>query len=214
MHARVRLLAALAAAALLVAPAAAFADPVVISKLKWSRRYARSGKNVVASYTASGSTTLSFAIVNAAGQAVRDLGDQVPIGPGQHAVDWDGYADTTLAVPDGEYRIVLSSSDPSGIAGKTVAPIWIDTIGPAIHFKTLHVKRSGQVVISVTDGVTGVNTATLLVDGRLVARSHAVQTRFAYRPRGGWARGRHTVTVLARDRTWNFNELTRTIVAR
>jgi hypothetical protein len=211
MRARIALLTALM---LLAAPAAAFATPVVISKLKWSRRWARTGKNVVATYRAGGNTTLSFAIVNAAGVPVRDLGDNVPVGAGLHAVDWDGYADDTTAVPDGDYRIVLTATDPNGITGTTAATITIDDHGPRIHFKRLRIKRNGHLVIAVTDPTSGMNSATLLVDGRIITRSHALVTRFSYEPRGGWARGAHTVTVLARDRTYNFSQLTRTITVR
>src|SRR5947209_12843340 len=190
MRARIGLLTALL---LLAAPAAAFATPVVISKLKWSRRWARTGKNVVATYRAGGDTTLSFAIVNASGVPIRDVGDNVPVGAGLHAVDWDGYADDTTAVPDGDYRIVLTSTDPNGITGTTAAPITIDDHGPRIHFKRLRLKRNGHVVINVADPTSGVLTATLLVDGRLITRARA--TTFSYAPPGRWGRGRHTVPV-------------------
>src|SRR5947209_18291917 len=131
MRARIALL---TASLLLAPPAAALATPVAISKLKWSRRWARTGKNVVATYRAAGNTTLSFAIVNAAGVPVRDLGDDLPVGAGLHAVDWDGYADDTTAVPDGDYRIVLTATDPNGITGPTTATITIDNHGPRSQF--------------------------------------------------------------------------------
>jgi len=117
-------------------------------------------------------------------------------------------------VPDGDYQLVLTTNDPNGIAGKTVAPIAIDTHGPSIHFKRLRIKPRAHLVISVTDAVSGVSTATLVVDGRVIARSRKLITSFTYAPPGGWARGRHTVTVLSRDRTYNFSAMTRTVVVR
>lgn len=214
MQVRIRSTTVVTALALLAFPATALAAPVVISKLKWSRRWMRSGENVVATYKASGNTTLSFAIVDSAGNKVRDLGDNVPISAGRHGVDWDGYADTTHALPDANYALVLTSSDPNGISGTTSGPIGIDDHGPAVRFGPLHLKRRKPLRITVTDAVSGVSRVTLLIDGRLILRRVERSVAIAYTPPGGWSRGRHTITVLARDRTYNLTRVTRKLVVR
>ena len=212
MRLRTSIVAACVCAAL---PATAqAAAPVTISGLKWSRPAVPPGRNLVATYLASGATTLSFSIHNALDQPIRDLGDNVPTAAGQHAVDWDGYGDSTKPVPDGVYRLVLTSSDPSGITGTTSAPVEIDNHPPSIHFRSLRIKPGGRLEVVIRDALSGVVSGVLVVDGRVVARLHHKQARFTFRPRGGWSRGTHTVTVETRDRAYNLGRATRRIDVR
>jgi hypothetical protein len=207
--------AAAALAVALVVPAAAFgADP--LSGLTWSQAYAWPGQNLVATYSASRDSTVSFSILNSSGQRVRDLGDDVPVGAGSHAVDWEGYADDTTPVPDGIYRLVLDARDGDGAPSSLSAPITIDAHAPTARLVSRRLTTSSRLVITLRDNLSGLSYASARISGRLVAHVGPGAQELRYRLPHRWKPGVYAVTIYVRDVTGNAAYLTRKfrVVAR
>ena len=206
-----RVLPALTALAVLAAASQAGAQTTgPLSALKWNRAAAQPGWNLWATYQASANATVTFSIVSAAGQRVRDLGDSVPEAPGQHWVDWDGYSDEALRVPDGVYQLVLDAVYAGGGHQTLAAPITIDTAVPSIQFVTRRLGRSTPLVVAIGDLQNDVRYAVLKVRGRIVARGGAGTTQLTFTPPHHWKPGVNAVTAYVVDRAGNSASATRT----
>ncbi len=211
-----RLVAGVAALAMLtLSTSAAAQGPGPLSGLHWSQRYARPGENLWATYRSSEQVTVSFAIRDAAGHVVRDLGDGVPEAAGTHAVDWEGYAGNARRLRDGTYRLVLTATDASGQVTVSSAPITLDTRRPEVSFATRYLATArSPVVIRMHDSQSGIGSAVLIIGGHVVASSAPGATRLAYRPRRGWKPGRlYGMTVYVRDRAGNARSVSEEYVA-
>jgi hypothetical protein len=186
----------------------------VLSGLAWSQPYSRYGQDLWATYSSSGSATVTFSIRDSAGRRVRDLGDDVPVGPGQHAVDWDGYADNATPVADGPYRLVLDAVDSDGTSESLSATITMDTKAPRVTVAPRSLKRWTTLVVSIQDRTSGVANGAVMVGKRIVARAAGGQGQLRYRPRNGWKRGRYTISVQASDLAGNRAYVTRTFIVK
>lgn len=207
-----RTLALLSAAVLLAAAAcdqAAAQTAGPLSTLRWNRAAAQPGWNLWATYQASANATVTFSIVNAAGQRVRDLGDNVPEAPGQHWVDWDGYSDAALRVPDGIYQMVLDAAYAGGGHQTLSAPITIDTVPPSIRIVNRKLGRSTRLVVAIADLQNDVRYAVLKVRGRIVARAGGGATQLGFTPLHHWKPGVTPVTATVVDRAGNSASATR-----
>lgn len=202
------LVAALACLSVACVPAVAAAQVASdVHGLRWSQRYAHPGQNLWATYTASAQTTVSFAIRDADGHSVRDLGDDVSEAPGKHAVDWEGYGQNTRPLRDGHYALVLT--DPTGTLS---APITLDTVPPTGAFLTPTLTKSSTLVIALHDGLSGIKDAALGLNGRYVAVAGRGATRMTYRPKGGWKPGTYPFTAYVTDNAGNHAQAYATYV--
>src|SRR5437762_1229764 len=76
-----------------------------------------------------------------------------------------------------------SSSGEAGVA--------VDGHGPLVAFAALmNIAASRGIVARVSDQFSGVRSASLMIDRRVVARLGHGATSITYRPPGGWSSGR------------------------
>ena len=115
---------------------------------------------------------------------------------------------------DGLYQLRLDTEDPSGWRRNAAAFVILDGTGPSLSLVgRSRGPRSRAIRSRVSDRLSGVRRGSLKADGRVVRRFFG-DASFAYRPRGGWRRGRHTLRLSATDWTGNKNEVVRRFVMR
>lgn len=188
--------------------------PVTVSGLTFDVLAARPGVPMTAEYVLSGETALTARIQNVKGALVRTLAESVPLGAGPHSLVWDGLDAVGGPVGDGLYELRLDTADPSGWRRYAVTSVSVDGTAPSLSLRgRRRGPRSRAVRVRVSDRLSGVRSGSLKADGRAVRR-FSTDASFAYRPRGGWRRGGHTLRLSATDWTGNKNELVRRFVMR
>lgn len=173
--------------------------PVTVSAFSVTPSLARQGAALKIPYTLSGDATVTVRVLDAAGQAVRVLADQLTAQQGDRSVRWDGIGANGTPVPDGRYTIDLTVTDAAGAHTQT-ATVTLDRTAPLIQMPS-RVTRSHAIVAVISDPVAGVKDAVLRVNGRKVAS--AVAGRIIYRPRGFGRGARLNVSVTATDKAGN-----------
>lgn len=184
--------------------------PVQISKLTFgSTNYAAVGSILTGSFSVSGDTSINAYVRNAAGQVVRHLGS-FAVQKGDSSVTWDARGDAGAALPDGAYYLHLDSSDPNGNVTSAETPITLDGTPPsAAMISPATISPSQAVTFSLSDGASGVQNASLLIDGQEVADygeygGDHVPSTFSYRDDGyDWTLGKHTWQIKSRDNAGN-----------
>jgi flagellar hook assembly protein FlgD len=112
------------------------------------------------------------------------------LGPGAHAVDWDGTV-AGAAVPDGVYRMVVEATTPLGTASQA-ASLTVDTVAPALRAVS---HRKGLVT----------STEPALVTAKVNGKRFVFQRRKAGLFRLPGRRPIRTFHVVARDRAGNVS---------
>ena len=188
--------------------------PVTVSNFAVQPNLAKQGAPLKIPYTLSGDATVTIRVLDAAGQPVRVLADQLAASRGDRSVRWDGIGLNGAPVPDGVYTIDLTVNDATGQPHGATAAVTLDRTAPAITMPS-RVSRARAIVVPVADPTSGLRSAVLRVNGRAVARAVPAEGRIIYRPRGGFRRGaRLRVTVTATDKANNTATVTRRYRAR
>jgi len=189
--------------------------PVAITGPSFNLSAARPGVVVTAQYALSGDTAVTARVLDPGGQVVRLLADRLGIPVGTHTLTWDGLNEDGRAVADGVFRLHLETADPSGYNGSAEGAVTIDGTGPSVIIRsTQRLSRKRAVAIGISDRLSGLRSATLRVDGRTVARLRRGQSSIIFRPRRGWRRGSHRLSVSATDRVGNRVTLNRRFFVR
>jgi hypothetical protein len=188
--------------------------PVRVSALAFDVLAARPGTVMTAGFALSGDTALTARMLSSAGATVRSLAEGVPLGAGPHSLAWDGLDAVGGPVGDGLYQLLLDTEDPSGSRQNAATFVTVDGTDPSLSLVgRRRGPRSRAIRVRVSDRLSGVRRGALKADGRVVRRFFG-DASFAYRPRKGWRRGRHTLRLSATDWTGNKNEVVRRFVMR
>jgi hypothetical protein len=178
--------------------------PVILSGLSFDATYLRPTQITTISYHVDGDVTLSATIKNSSGDVVRTLASNLPVSAGDNELTWDGLNSSGSPVPDGKYTVAVSYLDAAGNSGLGHASVEIDGTPPVVTVISPKTLNSSQgLVIDVHDAVSGLNTATLAVDGRHVQSPGNGGSQFIYAPTGGWSPGSHAWDVTATDKAGN-----------
>jgi hypothetical protein len=192
---------------------------VALGGLSFGRGFARPGDILTLEYTTSGDTNVTASIAGPGGNTVRNLATNLPVGSGSHTLTWDGFDAAGAPLADGTYMLRMQSLDPSGLGNSGQTQVTLDGTGPSIAVASPSKLPAGNAFVAdVDDSLSGVEYATLQIDGRQVAQlgtapspysiARAAQGssagRLAYRPTRGWRRGTsHRWRIQAHDKTGN-----------
>lgn len=178
--------------------------PARIVDLAWDRAAIRPGTITRATYTATGDTTVTGTVQTIAGGAIRTLGNGLKVEMGKRSLTWDGLNSAGRPVPDGRYRIEISSSDYWKNTSRATAPVIVDSTPPTIRTITVGQIRPDQgLVIEVGDALAGLKSGTITVRGRSLVRLRPAQKRYVVIPNGGWRGTERHVVVTAVDNSGN-----------
>ena len=180
--------------------------PLQLYDLGRDRSAVQPGQSITQKFSFDGPATVTAVVlrVPSRGESVRTILRDEHFEPGLHAIRWDGLDDAGQPLPDGIYSLSIRYRDSDGVADDFSRRFGVDHLAPTVALVSTDVVGQGTpIALSVLDRGTGVKAAVLNVDGHRVARLRARSTRIAYRPRGGWRVGRHTVAVTASDRAGN-----------
>jgi hypothetical protein len=165
----------------------------------------RQGMPITISYAVSGDTRVSAAVVGSTGTPIRWIGTDFEVLSGSHSLRWDGLDDSGRPVPDGTYTIKISTDE--GTEGE--APVTLDSTPPALQAQTpVRFTGTRAFVVHVSDRTTAVESALMMVDGKVVTRLGAGTSSLLYRPTRGWRVGSHQVSVTAVDALGNSTQRT------
>lgn len=189
--------------------------PVAVADFAVSPRAARQGAVLTIGYALSGQATISARVLDPGNEPVRLLADSLSVKTGKHSLRWDGIDASGREVRSGVYSIELVVSDATGQTQIKTAQVTLDNTPPAI---TLPAKRKigpkRAIVAKVADGLAGIKKATLIINGRQVARA-GPDGKIIYRPSAGWPRKtRLHARVTATDRLGNTATRAKTLRVR
>jgi len=183
--------------------------PVAMTGFAVQPDLAKQGAPLKIPYTLSGDAAVTIRVLDAGGQPVRVLADQLAAKKGERSVRWDGIGLNGAAVPDGVYTIDLVVSDATGQPHGSTATVTLDRTPPQVTMPS-RLSRTRAIVVPVSDPTSGVKSAVLRVNGRSAARVVPAEGRIIYRPRGGFRRGaRLQIAVTATDKANNTATATR-----
>jgi hypothetical protein len=190
----------------------AFGAPALKGGLVGAPPFTRPGHSFSTWYVMIRKTKLTATVLDSHGTVVRTLLSDVPVvSKGQ--IVWDSRGPDGRTLPEGRYTIHVESHEPVSDGSDHVlttaeTSTVLDATAPAVRLRKPS-RATRQLVVSVSDALSGLSVANVHVDGHKVATIPAGKTRTTYRPRHGWAPGRHRVVVYALDTAANLGKTTR-----
>ena len=179
--------------------------PVILSGLKFNAPYLRPKRIGTISYHVDGDVTLSAMIKGPAGLVVRTLASNISVKAGDNELTWDGLDAAGSPARDRQYTVAISYLDAAGNLGSGTASVEVDGTPPTATAASKTIQPTGKLVINIHDALSGVESATLYVDG---AQVHYLSSgsQFDYAPSRRWSPGRHNWNVTATDKVGNTGE--------
>ena len=190
--------------------------PAVLTGPSFSADVAQPGDSLTAGYEVSGDGRVSATVVNATGAVVRTLANDLEIKAGKRSLTWDGLTAGGDPLRDGRYRLQLSFVDRGGHVANGEAGVTLDGTAPKIKMtSSTKLKRKKGAAFKITDLGSGVDAASLYINGYAVRNLPEGSSSLTFRPSGGWQVGRlYKATVVARDNAGNLRTYRRSFRAR
>ena len=164
------------------------------------------GNPLTADYSISRNATVN-------GSTLRSLATDLLVKAGDHSLTWDGLDASGSPVPAGTYTLALDVKDSDANHATGSATVQIDATGPAINLPPAIITPDQSVTVAIVATGSKIATVQVTVDGKPL-RSYGPATTLSFKPASGWKPGKHTVTIVARDKLGNLTRLTRTIVVK